>query len=697
MKVTTLRNKDNEGGFALSVMDFAQFIQRISHDTSANYIVMLRDEYYRLAGRLTRYRYYEQIPDVRPLCQYCRKRSGEIKMVEYNGLVMIEVEGLNNSIEVEETKREAALLPQTLCAIEGCDGHSVVVLARVTLPDGGVPKGGEQLDMFLMQAYRTAVMCYAPMLSFPITIKRPAPDMAVKMPLDAQPYVNHHATPFIIEQPVRYDADLMPDVGLTSNPLDRLSMDAGAVVSMHEMFAACHSEAMIQITEHGLAGDPMAEVSVIAQCCRRAGLPEEEATRHILWHYYKERETDVRSMVRVAYDQNKAGVKSAMPKKQAVALMLREFLSRRYEIRYNEVKGVTEYKRRQSLDFMYHELTKRDRNTIRHEAALEGIEAFDSEVDGLLDSNYVPRYNPVADFLGSVGAWDGRDYIGELAARVPNNNKHWVHLFTRWFLSMVAHWMGYDRDHSNSTAPILIGAQGFHKSTFCRILLPPELRDYYTDGLDMRNKIEAERSLGRFLLINIDEFDQLSDSQFAQVKHLFQKPEVSVRRSYSSVIETHQRYASFIATTNQTDVLRDPTGNRRYLCVEVTAPIQTDLPLNYKQLYAQAVAYIRDGKQYWIDAADEALINSANRQFEQQSPLEHIVRTCYSVPEAGETFTLMKITDIMMRVKKNPLFKSDMNNLIILGRIMTKMSFEKQRKRDGWYYVVHEIGADTTA
>ena len=56
MKVTTLRNKDKEGGFALSVMDFAQFIQRISHDTSSNYIVMMRDEYYRLAGRLTRYR-----------------------------------------------------------------------------------------------------------------------------------------------------------------------------------------------------------------------------------------------------------------------------------------------------------------------------------------------------------------------------------------------------------------------------------------------------------------------------------------------------------------------------------------------------------------------------------------------------------------------------------------------------------------
>ncbi|MDE8698129.1 VapE family protein, partial [Bacteroides cellulosilyticus] len=99
---------------------------------------------------------------------------------------------------------------------------------------------------------------------------------------------------------------------------------------------------------------------------------------------------------------------------------------------------------------------------------------------------------------------------------------HWRELFYRWFLSMTAHWRGLDRQHGNSTSPLLVGAQGYQKSTFCRILLPPELRFGYTDSIDFKSKQDAERSLGRFFLINIDEFDQISVSQQGFLKHLLQ-------------------------------------------------------------------------------------------------------------------------------------------------------------------------------
>lgn len=89
---------------------------------------------------------------------------------------------------------------------------------------------------------------------------------------------------------------------------------------------------------------------------------------------------------------------------------------------------------------------------------------------------------------------------------------------------MTAHWRGLDRQHGNSTSPLLVGAQGYRKSTFCRILLPPELRFGYTDSIDFKSKQDAERSLGRFFLINIDEFDQISVSQQGFLKHLLQKP-----------------------------------------------------------------------------------------------------------------------------------------------------------------------------
>ena len=163
---------------------------------------------------------------------------------------------------------------------------------------------------------------------------------------------------------------------------------------------------------------------------------------------------------------------------------------------------------------------------------------------------------------------------------------------------MVAHWLGRDKQHGNATTPILIGPQGYRKSTFCRILLPPELRFGYTDSLDFSSKRDAERYLGRFFLINLDEFDQINVNQQAFLKHLLQKPSASLRKAYTSSIQEIRRYASFIATSNHKDLLTDLSGNRRFICVEVTAPIETNLSINYDQLYAQAFHAVMHGERY---------------------------------------------------------------------------------------------------
>ena len=57
---------------------------------------------------------------------------------------------------------------------------------------------------------------------------------------------------------------------------------------------------------------------------------------------------------------------------------------------------------------------------------------------------------------------------------------------------------------------MLVGDQGTRKSSFMRMLLPRELMPYYIDRIDFVNKKEALRALSRFLLINIDEYDQVS-------------------------------------------------------------------------------------------------------------------------------------------------------------------------------------------
>ncbi|MDO4195333.1 MAG: VapE family protein, partial [Prevotellaceae bacterium] len=428
------------------------------------------------------------------------------------------------------------------------------------------------------------------------------------------------------------------------------------------------------------------------ECCM-VGLPQEETAVRLHHHFQDVEIEDIRAAVQNVYETNDddLGRYTAFTKHQMVAYRLREFLDRRYDIRFNEVLQMTEFREKQSLVFVYRELGRRDLNTIHHEALIEGIEPTFGEVDELVHSSRIPIYNPVEDYLRRLPKWDGKDRIKALADIVPTDNPYWQRLFRQWFLSMVAHWMNGDERHANSTAPILIGAQGYRKSTFCRLLLPPELQMFYTDSIDFRSNIEAERTLSRFMLVNIDEFDQLSEKQFAFVKHLFQKPATNIRRMYSETIATQRRYASFIGTTNSDEVLRDPTGNRRYLCVNVTDKINTDMQIDYGQLYAQAMELINHGERYWINDEDEQLIRETNGQFEVRQPLEQLFLAAFHPAEETdeENGEWLTSTEIMAILQTLPAFnKKTDKSLVKLGRILTKLNIAKRRSNRSMLYLI---------
>ena len=85
-------------------------------------------------------------------------------------------------------------------------------------------------------------------------------------------------------------------------------------------------------------------------------------------------------------------------------------------------------------------------------------------------------------------------------------------------------------------------------------------RFYYTDSIDFSRKKDAELYLNRFALINIDEFDQVSSTQQGFLKHILQKPVLNVKKPHGSAVLEMRRYASFIATSNQKDLLTDPSA-----------------------------------------------------------------------------------------------------------------------------------------
>lgn len=697
MKITLVREEKESGREAVSTCEADVLLERIKTETKAAHVTALRTMLlYTTPDARGHYEHIDKLPRIYPAVEYGRSRDGGRKLKRYNGIVMLEVNGLAGLSEVELVKEQARLLPQTWAAITGSSGRSVKIWVKFVLPDGNLPVKEENITLFHACAYRMAVQCYQPILPFPITLKEPNPAQSCRMTLDTDPYFNPDTIAFCQEQPFSMPGEqTFHQRKLTEkNPLLRLKPGFETSETFTILFETTLGKALDEM-QNWKRGDTLHPLLVcLAENCFKAGIPEEETVRQVMIHYYRQAdEQDVRITIHNLYRECKGfGKKSALTPEQKISLQLEEFMGRRYEFRFNTVSNDLEFRQKDSIHFYFQPVDQRARNSISMDALQEGIKVWDRDVNRYLASNRVPLYNPVEDYLCSVGRWDGKDRIHALADLVPCNNPHWRQLFYRWFLNMVAHWRGLDKQYANSTSPLLVGAQGFRKSTYCRIILPPELRFGYTDSLDFRNKRDAEMYLGRFMLINIDEFDQVSMNQQGFLKHLLQKPVANLRKPYGSSIQEMRRYASFIGTSNQKDLLTDPSGSRRFICIEVTAPINTNVTINYRQLYAQAMEAITKGERYWFDDTDEAILKESNREFEQISPLEQLFHCHFRSPEEGETgeqLSAMQIIEYLQ--EKNKAINLSQSSITTFGRILKRNQIQSKRTKKGMIYEVIKL------
>ena len=683
--------KRDKGTVACSVCTMETFLEKVKKETKGKYISLLRERLPILQGSDTRFIHLNKIPRIYPIAEYRRTVDGSWNFKRYNGIVLVEVNRLSGRAEAEFVKSKAALLPQTFLAIVGSSGKSVKIWVRFSLPDGSLPETEEAASLFHAQAYRVAVQCYQPLIPFPVTLKEPSLRQSFRMTVDETPYYHPEAAAFCLEQPVGLSdgTSFREQKRAEKNPLARMELGYDSYHTLTVMYQAALRRALDTLEEWRRGDDLVPLLAPLAEECFKSGIPEEEAVYRTMKHFnYLQDETGLRATFHNVYTEMKGfGKRPSVTREQDTALRLEEFLKRRYEIRFNSMTDDLEYRERNSIRFSFNTLDKRARNSIAIHALKEGIQAWDRDIDRFLHSEYVPVYNPVEEYLYELGEWDRRDRIRELADRVVCRHPHWRDLFYRWFLSMVAHWLGRDKQHGNATTPVLIGPQGYRKSTFCRILLPPELRFGYTDSLDFSSKRDAERYLGRFFLVNLDEFDQISVHQQAFLKHLLQKPSASLRKPYGTSIIEMRRYASFIATSNHKDLLSDLSGNRRFICVEVTAPIDTNVSVNYSQLYAQAFHAVMHGERYWLDDTEEALLKESNEEFRQVSPLEHLLQSCFSAasPEAGDGEWLMTM-EVFNLLQANTREKLPIGKLNHLGRLLKKWNVPNKRTEKGSLY-----------
>ena len=370
---------------------------------------------------------------------------------------------------------------------------------------------------------------------------------------------------------------------------------------------------------------------------------------------------------------------------------LQRFLNERFDFRHNQLIGVTEYRPKDGST-SFRPIDEREMNGMIVDARLKGIVCWNSMIPTLVLSNKVESYNPFHLYMEELPEWDGIDRVTPLLQRV-SDDALWLKGSRCWMRAMTAQWMGIPREHANALVPILISSeQGLGKSTFCRSLLPDSLRAYYLDNLNLSPGASPEKKLVKVGLINLDEFDKISEKRQPDLKNLLQMMSVPVYRGKRLGYVTEPRLASFIATTNSRQILSDPTGSRRFLCVEVTHMISEEV-IEHKQLYAQLKQEVLDGERDYLNKEEEKEVQRRNKAYYRQSLLEDVFHAYYRHPKVDEEGQWFTAADMFRTLnKKNPAALRGISAKQLSYRL-TAMGFKPKHTDHGNFYHVVRMDA----
>lgn len=334
---------------------------------------------------------------------------------------------------------------------------------------------------------------------------------------------------------------------------------------------------------------------------------------------------------------------------------VREFLQSNYDFRYNVLTEETEFRPAGKRHTPFAALGKRELNTFCMEAHDHGIACWDKDLSRYVYSTYIPEYHPFHLYMEELPEWDGIDRVKGLAQRV-SSSPLWIKSFHTWMLALAAQWMGMIDIHANSVAPILVSSeQGRQKSTFCKALMPPVLARYYMDNLKLTAQGKPERLLAEMGLVNMDEFDKYPIQQMPLLKNLMQMANLNICKAYRTNFRNLPRIASFIGTSNRFDLLSDPTGSRRFICIEVEHTIDCQ-GIEHDSIYSQLKAELRANVRHWFTKEEERELQRHNAAYYRSCPAEEVFHACFrAAVTEDEGYEQLSATEIYKRLKKyNP-------------------------------------------
>ena len=168
------------------------------------------------------------------------------------------------------------------------------------------------------------------------------------------------------------------------------------------------------------------------------------------------------------------------------------------------------------------------------------------------------QYHPIRDYLNRL-QWDGVERVDTLWIDWlrAEDNAYTRQTARRWLVAAVTR--AFEPGAKFDYVPVLGGAQGIGKSTFVEILAA----GWYGELLSFDEKLAVEAMQGRWLM-ELNELGATNRHDLEVQKQFLSARSNRVRMAYARHVMEFLRQCVFIGTTNETEYLRDSTGNRRW-------------------------------------------------------------------------------------------------------------------------------------
>lgn len=299
-------------------------------------------------------------------------------------------------------------------------------------------------------------------------------------------------------------------------------------------------------------------------------------------------------------------------------------------------------------------------------------------VTSILFSNRIHTYNPLHEFFEQE-LFQPTNFqypnLQLLLASVKSDTPNADMYITRWLLSAVASAYGI---HSPLVLIFCGEKQGTGKTHWFRYLLPKELRYLFAESKMDAGKDDEILMCKKWFILD-DEYGGKSKKEDKRLKELTSKEFINVREPYGRVSLDIRRLAVFCGTSNETQLLNDPTGNRRQIPLHIL-DIDHDL---YNQcdkaaLWRELFHMFQAGCEYTILKEDIIKLNEATEMFKLSTPEDDLINKKLSPSSETSIGEWMSLTEIQQYLILETKFTY--LNTQRIGSILTQLGFRKERR-----------------